>query len=239
MPVGPEWTRRSVRLFSVGIPIHDHLLLGTNVVLTLFFGKSLETTFSRGVGSPESSLRPFPEGAYLAKFVESCKHIHDILATMRDPIWVQAFAKILARKKLHQIVQAYNSFFSSCIELHPVSNVFFRPEEIHRASGVWYVVEPFPERNRYISSHAFRFNAKQDPIANFHINGESTIQTWTIYTDRFTWEEPADHQQLKSSLPEPLLLTVHANSVLGGQVVEGCKRGDQAGVGKQPPWYPC
>ena len=158
---------------------------------------------------------------------------------MREPIRVQAFAKISTRKELHQIVQAYNSFFGSCFELHPASNVLFRPEEIHRASGVWDVVEPLPERNRHISSQAFRFDAKEDTIANFHTNGESTIQTWTIYTDRFTWEEPADRQRLKSSLPEPLLLTVHANSVLGGQVVEGCKRGDQIGVGKQPPWYPC
>ncbi|MDQ1239130.1 MAG: hypothetical protein QG577_1315, partial [Thermodesulfobacteriota bacterium] len=114
-------------------------------------------------------------------------------------------------------------------------NVFFRPEEIHCASGIWDVVEPLPERDSHISSQAFRFDVKKNPIANLHTNRKPTIKTWTIYTDRFPWKEPADRQRLKSSLPEPLLLSIHANPVLGGQVVEGCERGYQGGVREQPP----
>ncbi len=39
------------------------------------------------------SFRSFPEGACLAKFIESCQHVHEVLPTMGDPIRVQAFAK--------------------------------------------------------------------------------------------------------------------------------------------------
>jgi hypothetical protein len=172
------------------------------------------------------SFRSLPEGACLAKFIESCQHVHDVLSTVGDPIRVQAFAKIPARKELHQILQSYNSFFGPGIELRPVSNVFFRPEEIHRASGVRDVVEPLPEGNRHIGNQAFRLSVKHYSITNFHANGESAIQTRTIYTDRFPWEEPADRQRFKSSLPKPFLPAIDGYSVVSGKVVEGSKRGD-------------
>jgi hypothetical protein len=102
------------------------------------------------------------------------------------------------------------------LELCPVSNVLFRPEEIHGASGVRDVVEPLPERNRYIGGYTIGLHAKHGPITNFYADGESAIETRTIYLDRFPWKEPADRQRLKSSLSEPLLFTIYANTVLGG-----------------------
>ena len=116
--------------------------------------------------------------------------------------------------------------------------MLFRPEEVHGASGVREVVEPLPERNRYVGGHAIGVHAKDRPVTNFYANGESTIEAWTIYTDHFPWKEPADRQRLKSSLSEPLLLTVHANPILGGQIVERSKRGNQACVGEQPARHP-
>jgi len=121
------------------------------------------------------------------------------------------------------------------LELRPVSNVLFRPEEIHGASSIRDVVEPLPERNGHIGGYTIRLDAKHGTITNFYADGEPAIETRTIYSDSFTWKEPADCQRLKSSLSEPLLLTIHANTILGGQIVERSERGDQACVGKQPP----
>jgi len=143
---------------------------------------------------------------------------------MRYPIRVQAFAKIPTRKELHQIVQSYDSVFGPCIELRQISNVFFRPEEVHRTSGVRNVVEPLPERNLHIGGQAIRLRVKHYSITNFHFNVESAIQTWAIYTHRFSWKEPADRQRFKSSLAEPFLMAVDGYSVLSRQVVEGCER---------------
>ena len=35
---------------------------------------------------------------------------------------------------------------------------------------------------------------KYAPISNFYGNGESTVETWAIDTNRFTWKQPADRQ---------------------------------------------
>lgn len=53
--------------------------------------------------NPATSFRSPPERAGLAKFIESCKHVHGVLPTVGDPIRVQAFAEIAARKELQQI----------------------------------------------------------------------------------------------------------------------------------------
>jgi len=102
--------------------------------------------------------------------------------------------------------------------------VFFRPEEIHRASSVRDVVKPLPEGNGHIGDQAFGLGVKNYSITDFDANWESAIQTGTIYADRFSWKEPADRQRLKSSLAEPFLMAVDDYAVLSGQVVKGCER---------------
>ena len=98
--------------------------------------------------------------------------------------------------------------------------MFFRLEEIHCASGIRQVIPPLPKRNRHVCGNAFRGGLKNGPVSNFYANVESTVQTRAIDTNRFTWKQPADCQRFKASLAEPLLLAVHSNSVLSGQIVE-------------------
>ncbi len=73
-----------------------------------------------------------------------------------------------------------------------------------------------PERNRHIGGNAFRIGMKYAPISNFYANGEPTVETRAIDANRLTWKKPADRQRFKTSLAEPLLLTVHSNPVLSG-----------------------
>ena len=110
--------------------------------------------------------------------------------------------------------------------------MLFRPEEIHCASGKREVFPPLPKRNRHIGHDAFRIGMKYAPVSNFYGNGESAVQTWTIDTNRLARKKPADRQRFKASLAEPLLLTVHGNPVLSGQVVERGEGGDQTCIGK-------
>ncbi len=70
--------------------------------------------------------------------------------------------------------------------------------------------------NRHIGGNAFWIGLKYASISNFYANGESTVETRAIDTDRLTWKKPADCQRFKTSLAEPLLLTVHSNPVLSG-----------------------
>ncbi len=110
--------------------------------------------------------------------------------------------------------------------------MIFRPEEIHCASGIREVVPPLVKRNRHIGGNAFRIGMKYAPISNFYTNGECTVETRAIDTNRLTWKKPADRQRFKTSLAEPLLPAIHANPVLSGQVVERGERGNQTCIGK-------
>ena len=112
--------------------------------------------------------------------------------------------------------------------------MLFRPEEIHGASGIRNVLEPFPEGNGYISHKTLRFFQKNFPILDLHPDGLSAIKTWGIDPDLFAGKQPADRQRLETSLPEPLLLSIYCDPILCGEVVKGCKRGDIIRVGKQP-----
>jgi hypothetical protein len=66
--------------------------------------------------------------------------------------------------------------------------MIFRPEEIHCASGIREVVPPLVKRNRHIGRNAFWIGMKYAPVSNFYGNGKSTVQTWTIDMNRFTWK---------------------------------------------------
>jgi len=112
--------------------------------------------------------------------------------------------------------------------------MLFRPEEIHGTSGVREIVEPIPKGYRYISHYTFRIRILNYAILHLHSDRRTAIQTGSINPDCFSREKPADRQRFESSLAEPLLLAVNCDAVLGGKVVEGRKRGDVVGIGKQP-----
>jgi len=120
------------------------------------------------------------------------------------------------------------------IELGPFPNVFFRPEEIHCASGIRKVVVPFPHGNSHISYHPFRLDAEEDPVLYIHPDRQPTIQTRCIDPNGLPWKKPAHCQRLKRSLAKPLLLAVNRQAILSRKVIEGGKGDDRIRPWKYP-----
>jgi hypothetical protein len=116
--------------------------------------------------------------------------------------------------------------------------MFLRPKEIHGASGVREVVEPLPKRHRGVSNKTFGVGALHFAVFHLNFHRRSAIETRGIDLDDFSRKQPADRQRFKSSLAEPLLLSLDADAVLGWQVAERRERADVVRVGKKPGWEP-
>ncbi len=104
--------------------------------------------------------------------------------------------------------------------------MLFRPEEVHGASGIGYIFEPFAEGDCHISCYFFGFCSQHLAVPHLHGNGRSAVQAGGVDADLFPREEPADCQRFKASLAVPFLLAINRNTVLCRQVVEGGKGGD-------------
>jgi len=70
--------------------------------------------------------------------------------------------------------------------------MLFRPEEVHRASGIRSVFKPLPKGHSHKTHQTFRLGSKDLPVADLHPNREAAIETGSIDPDRFPWIEPAD-----------------------------------------------
>ena len=104
--------------------------------------------------------------------------------------------------------------------------MLFRPEEVHRASGIGTVFKPFPEGHSHIRHKTLRIGSKDLPVANLDSNREPTIKTRSVDLNCFPREEPADCQRFECSLTKPFLLPFNRDSVLSGKIVEWGKRAD-------------
>ena len=98
--------------------------------------------------------------------------------------------------------------------------MFFRPEEIHCASGIGDVFEPLPKRDRCVRYQAFRFGTLDYTILHLHSDRQPTVETGGVDLNRLSWKEPADRQRLESSLGEPFLLSLDSDSILSGKIVK-------------------
>jgi hypothetical protein len=83
-------------------------------------------------------------------------------------IWVQAPGKKITRKNFNQGRQFNNPFFSALFETAPVTNVLSRPEEVHVASAIRKVFEPFPKRYRCVPYQTLRFGTLDYTIFHHH-----------------------------------------------------------------------
>jgi len=144
---------------------------------------------------------------------------------------------VLARKEPVQVGNRNDSIFGGWIEINPIANVFFRPEEVHGASGIAYIIVPLTERNGYIAYKAFfRIHIQYLTVSHLHTDRHATVHADGIYSNCFPWKKPANCQRLEGSLAKPLLLTVHSDGILVGQVVEGGQGNDEIRFGKNPAW---
>jgi hypothetical protein len=70
--------------------------------------------------------------------------------------------------------------------------MLFRPEEVHRTSGIGSIFKPLPKRYSHIRHQTFRLGSKDLPVSNLHPNREPAIETGSIDLDCFFRKEPAD-----------------------------------------------
>jgi len=188
-------------------------------------------------GAFESALsgRGRPKRSTFCDFFQGRHQPSHIFPHVRNVIRVQTSGKEAAGKELDHIRQRDDAIICSMLKTAPVANMFFRPEEIHGASGVREVGEPILEGNGGISDQSLRSRAPYLTILHFKQDRRTTIETWCIDPDNFAGKKPADRQRFETSLCKPLLLTVDCDAVLCGKVVKGWKRGNVIGLGKEPP----
>jgi hypothetical protein len=70
--------------------------------------------------------------------------------------------------------------------------MLFRPEEVHRASGIRRVFKPLPKGHCYIGHQTLRLSSENLPIADLDTDRKSAIETGSIDLDYFPGKEPAD-----------------------------------------------
>ena len=82
-------------------------------------------------------------------------------------IGVHAFSKKIIGEETHDIGQLYESVFGALLVTAPFSDMFFRPEEIHGASGKGEVAKPFPKGDGRIGDDSFRLLFKDLTVLHF------------------------------------------------------------------------
>ena len=101
-----------------------------------------------------------PEGARFAQFGDGRKEFARVGATARGVIGFKPFFEHVKREQPDQVRERDDALFRSGIEPGPVSDVLFRPEEVHGTSAIGKVFEPFPKRYRGVSHHTFRLGTR-------------------------------------------------------------------------------
>ncbi len=109
--------------------------------------------------------------------------------------------------------------------------MFFRPEEVHGASGIAEVFVPPPKGHSHVPHDIFRFGNQDVSILDLDTNHQPAIQTGAVDPYSLARKEPADRQRFEASLAKPFLLAIDGNSVLGREIVKGGKRGNKVCLG--------
>jgi hypothetical protein len=82
----------------------------------------------------------------------------------------------------------------------------------------------------------FRIDIQYHTVSHLHTDRQATVHANGIDPNCFPRKKPANCQRLEGSLAKPLLLTVHSDGILVGQVVEGGQGNDKIRFGKNPAW---
>jgi len=135
-----------------------------------------------------STFCPFPEGPCFADLLQGLDHLRGVFKHVRNVIRIQAATEIRPRKKFHHIRERRNAFIAAGGKRSPVANMLFRPEEIHRASGMSHVFKPFPERDGHVSRQSRSFAVEKLSVADGDAERLAAIEAGKIDADRFTGE---------------------------------------------------
>ena len=124
-----------------------------------------------------------PEGTCFSDLLECRKELSHILRHMRDVIRIHPPAEKLAGKHFDKVRQRENSIYGFRIKAVPIPQMFFRPEEEHRASGKACVFPPFQEGNGHMSYQPFRIGIENFAVLDFHPDGLSAVQARRVDLD--------------------------------------------------------
>jgi len=95
------------------------------------------------VRSPRDGQRSHsPEGTRFAQFGDDRKEFARIDAAARGVIWLEPLLEHIPGEQFDQVREGDHALFRSAIEPGPVSDVLFRPEEVHGASGIGKALKP-------------------------------------------------------------------------------------------------
>ncbi len=105
--------------------------------------------------------------------------------------------------------------------MRPIFYMFFRPEEIHTASGQtpgYFPGQTLGESDIHVSNGCFRVDFKNFFITQADLDRLTTIKATGVDLDFFPREEPAHGQRLKSSLTIPSLFALYSYQIMGGYI---------------------
>jgi hypothetical protein len=84
---------------------------------------------------------------------------------------IHALGHNINRKKFSQSREVDDAFFGTWPETAPVANMLSRPEEVHSASAIGKVLEPFLKRYRRVPHQTFRLGTLDETVFYLHPDG--------------------------------------------------------------------
>ena len=102
-----------------------------------------------------------------------------------EVIRIHAPFEEIAGKHRQQPVQLGNAILGGRIVLRPVLQMFFRPEEKHRTSGISDIASPFGDRDGYMTDQSFRIGHFDEAVTHFDGDRFTTIETWGVDANLF------------------------------------------------------
>src|SRR6266542_3071877 len=87
------------------------------------------------------------------------------------------------KKRCCQLAQWSYSVFATRIELHPPSDMLFRPEEVHLASRVRPVLTPTPGRETDMRHDGRWGHQEHIAVLHAHVDRLSTVEARTVDAD--------------------------------------------------------
>jgi len=160
-----------------------------------------------------------PEGSGLAQVGDGV-HEGVTMEPGRHVVGVEAPSEVANRKQLDQLVKGEDALAGSGGELRPPASVFFRPEEVHGASGKGQLPSPLAERHGDMANDRVGFGGDDGAIPHLDMHRFTAVEARCINSYQFPRCEPADRQRFETSLAEPAVLVVNGDAVLGREVAE-------------------
>jgi hypothetical protein len=144
--------------------------------------------------SVQALLRPaqLPEGARLPELRQGAKPRREELRQAKDVVRLQALAEQVNPEQGGVVPERHDAVGAVGVEQGPVSNVLFRPEEVHEASGPRDVLAPARERHIDVTNDGRRRSFQDLPVPHPHLYRLIAVQAGAVDLDLLAGVEPAN-----------------------------------------------